>query len=122
MLSKLRPYQSYFIMKEHFFDLSSLPQLKVPDDKFDVRYIHTDNISVAFNTLLKGAEVPEHEHLHETVDYVQEGVLEMTVAGITVLMEAGMVARVPSHVPHSARAITACKVINVFYPVREDFK
>lgn len=31
------------------------------------------------------------------------------------------VARVPSNLVHSVRAITNCKVINIFYPVREDF-
>jgi hypothetical protein len=33
-----------------------------------------------------------------------------------------MVARVPGNVPHSARAISDCRVINIFYPVREDFE
>jgi quercetin dioxygenase-like cupin family protein len=109
-------------MDQHFFEQSALPALPVPNDMFDVRFISTENITVAFNILKAGAEVPLHEHLHETIDHIQEGVLEMRVGNETVFLKAGMVAKVPSHVPHSARAITDCRVINIFYPVREDFK
>jgi quercetin dioxygenase-like cupin family protein len=111
----------YCTMKQHFFEYDALPVLPVQNNLFDVRFISTDNITVAFNLLKKGAAVPPHEHLHETIDYVLEGELEMTVDEETVLMQAGMVARVPSHTPHSARAVSDCRVINIFYPVREDF-
>jgi quercetin dioxygenase-like cupin family protein len=107
---------------KHFFQRSQLPALAVPDDRYDVRFIHTDNITVAFNELKTGAVVPLHTHLHETIDYVQEGTLQMTIGEETMEMSAGAVARVPSNVPHSAMAITNCKVINVFYPLREDFE
>lgn len=109
-------------MKQHFFEYNTLPVLPVQNDLFDVRFVSTNNITVAFNILKKGAAVPLHEHIHETIDYIQEGELEMTIAGETVLMQAGMVARVPGNVPHSARAISDCRVINIFYPVREDFE
>jgi quercetin dioxygenase-like cupin family protein len=108
-------------MGQRFFYYTQLPSLAVPNDLFDVRFISTNNITVAFNTLKAGAEVPVHEHIHETIDYIQEGELEMTIGDETIRMFAGMVARVPSSIPHSARAITHCKVINIFYPVREDF-
>lgn len=109
-------------MDQHFFYHTQLPKLAVPNDLFDVRFISTANITVAFNELKAGAEVPVHEHVHETIDCIQEGELEMNIGNETVRMFAGMVALVPSHVLHSARAITNCKVINIFYPVREDFK
>ena len=109
-------------MDQHFFYYTQLSKLPVPGDLFDVRFISTENITVAFNTLKAGAEVPVHEHIHETIDYVLEGELEMSIGNETIRMYAGMVARVPSHIVHSARAITNCKVINIFYPVREDFK
>jgi quercetin dioxygenase-like cupin family protein len=108
------------IMK-HFFQQSELSKLAVADNRFDVRFIHANNITVAFNELKAGAEVPVHTHLHETIDYIQEGTLEMTIGKETVEMRAGTVARVPSNIPHSAKAVTDCKVINFFYPAREDF-
>lgn len=109
-------------MDQRFFYYTQLPSLAVPNNLFDVRFISTANITVAFNTLKAGAEVPEHEHIHETIDYIQEGELEMSIGNETIRMYAGMVARVPSNIAHSARAVTNCKVINIFYPVREDFK
>lgn len=107
---------------KHFFRLSELPKLAAPSDLFEVRFLHTDNITVAFNELKAGAEVPAHQHLHETIDYVQEGELQMTIGDQTVQMHGGTVARISSNIPHSAKAITDCTVINFFYPAREDFK
>lgn len=109
-------------MEKSFFRLSELPMLDIPDEKFDVRFIHTRNITVAFSTLIAGAVVPLHAHVHETIDFVQEGELEMRVGELTVRLHASMVFRVPPGVVHSARAITDCKVINIFYPAREDFQ
>ena len=109
-------------MEHTFFTYDSLPRLAVKNELFDVRFLSTQNITVAFNIIKKGATVPLHEHIHETIDFVQEGKLEMTVGKETVLMQAGMVARVPASVAHSAKALTNCKVINVFFPVREDFE
>jgi len=106
---------------KYFFEFSELPKLQVQDDRFDVRFVHTDNITVAFNQLKAGAEVPAHTHIHETIDYIQEGTIEMKIGNETVIINAGAVARVPSNVPHSAKAVTDCKVINFFYPMREDF-
>ncbi len=37
------------------------------------------------------------------------------------LLTSGMAAFMPSNTPHSAKAITECKVIDCFLPVREDF-
>lgn len=37
-------------------------------------------------------------------------------------MKQGMVAVIPSNTNHSARAITNVELIDIFYPVREDFK
>jgi quercetin dioxygenase-like cupin family protein len=107
---------------KHFAKLSELPKLSVPNDLFDVRFIHTDNITVAFNKLKAGAEVPSHQHIHETIEYVQEGELEMKIGTETVQMNGGTVARIPANTPHSAKAITNCCVINFFYPARDDFK
>ena len=106
---------------KHFFQLSELPKLAVPSDLFEVRFLHADNITVAFNELKAGAEVPAHQHVHETIDFVQQGTLQLTIGEETILMNAGSVARVPSNIWHSAKAVSDCKVINFFYPAREDF-
>jgi quercetin dioxygenase-like cupin family protein len=69
-----------------------------------------------------GATLPEHSHPHEQVVNVIEGELEFTMGGEVKNMKPGGVAVVPGNVPHSAKGITDCRVIDVFYPVREDYR
>jgi quercetin dioxygenase-like cupin family protein len=109
-------------MQKLLFNISELPQLPAPNELFDARFIHTENMTVCFNELKAGALIPMHEHLEETIDYVQCGELKMQVAGETFIMKAGTVTKIASFVPHAAQALTDCTVINVFYPARKDFK
>ena len=53
---------------------------------------------------------------------VISGKLELTIDKETRVLEGGMSAIIPSNVPHTAKGITDCKVIDVFYLVREDYK
>jgi len=46
----------------------------------------------------------------------------MTVAGETRLLEPGMVAVIPPEARHSGRALADCYILDVFYPVREDYR
>ncbi|MBE9488915.1 MAG: cupin domain-containing protein [Bacteroidetes bacterium] len=86
------------------------------------RFVHTNNNTIGFVELDEGAILPEHFHIHEQTTQIIEGKLEMTIGGETKILEPGMLTIIPSNVPHSARAITYCKVTDVFYPVREDYK
>ena len=53
---------------------------------------------------------------------VLEGVLELTVNGEVSRLEPGDVFVIPPDAPHSGRALTACRVLDVFAPVREDYR
>ncbi len=48
--------------------------------------------------------------------------MEFTLDGETQMLLPGMGAFIASNVLHGAKAVTACKVIDVFTPVREDYK
>ena len=72
-------------------------------------------------TIKEVADLPEHEHPHEQWTNLISGELEFDIAGGKTVMTAGMTAYIPSNTPHSAKAITECKVIDCFMPVREDF-
>lgn len=85
-------------------------------------FAHSDGMTVAFWTIEAGAALPEHSHPHEQISSVLEGQFEMTVAGETQILEAGMVAVIPSGVAHSARALTACRVVDAFHPAREEYR
>jgi quercetin dioxygenase-like cupin family protein len=82
---------------------------------------HSEKATFAHVTLLKGAIVAEHQHIQEQWTHVIEGQLLFNLNGEEKLLTAGMTAFMPSNVPHSAKAITECKVIDCFLPVREDF-
>jgi quercetin dioxygenase-like cupin family protein len=85
-------------------------------------FIHTNNQTLAFWDVTAGSAVPEHQHPQEQVVTVREGQFELTVNGETKLMDKGMTAIIPGNIKHSGIAITDCKLLDVFYPVREDYK
>jgi quercetin dioxygenase-like cupin family protein len=50
------------------------------------------------------------------------GSFELTIDGETLELEAGSVVIIPPNAVHSGRARTGCYVMDVFYPVREDYR
>jgi quercetin dioxygenase-like cupin family protein len=69
-----------------------------------------------------GITLPEHSHPHEQVSNIIDGVFEFTINGNIERLESGSAAVIPPDMPHSGKSITKCHIIDVFYPVREDFK
>ena len=86
------------------------------------RFIHGNRSTVAFWEIKAGSRVPAHSHIHEQVTHIIEGELQMNVGGVKYNFTAGTVHVIPSNVEHDAFAVTDCKVIDVFTPVREDYK
>lgn len=103
-----------------FIDLSDVEQLE-PVPGFRGHFVHSDNMTVAHWTIEADARLPEHSHPHEQVANVVAGEFELTVDGKTRILGPGTVALIPSNIPHSGRAITQCRIIDVFHPVREDY-
>src|SRR5687767_4094571 len=89
---------------------------------FTGRFIHGDKSTVAFWEITAGSRVPLHSHIHEQVTHIIEGELQMNIGGVKYNFIAGTVHVIPSNVEHDALAIINCKVIDVFTPVREDYK
>ncbi|UCH98524.1 MAG: cupin domain-containing protein [Candidatus Aminicenantes bacterium] len=89
---------------------------------FHVRFVHSENMTFAYWNIDAGSALPEHSHPHEQVFNITEGELELIIDGEAQIMKPGQAAVIPGNVPHSGKAITDCKVIDVFYPVREDYK
>ena len=85
-------------------------------------YAHGDNMSFGYVELEPGSSVPMHQHIHEQITYIIEGELDMVIGGKSCLLTGGMYHVIPSNTPHSAIAKTGCKVIDVFSPVREEYK
>lgn len=93
-----------------------------PIPGFHGRFVHGDKMTLAFWRIEAGAAAPTHQHPHEQVFHLMEGRFELTVENMTDVYETGAVVTIPSNVPHSARAITESRVLDVFYPVREDMR
>jgi quercetin dioxygenase-like cupin family protein len=88
---------------------------------FRARFIDSANMTFALWDIDAGASLPEHAHPHEQVVHLLEGELSLTVAGINKVMKTGSVAVIPSNARHFGKAVTVCRVLEVFYPLREDF-
>jgi quercetin dioxygenase-like cupin family protein len=104
-----------------FVNLTDLP-LKTLLPGISGNLIHTEGLTLGYWNIEKGAILPAHSHIHEQVTHVLSGQLEMTVNGEVSIIEVGKVALIPSNIVHSAIALTDCFALDVFSPVREDYK
>lgn len=104
-----------------FLNLKDIEE-KEPLPGFKVRFIHSENMTFAHWKIEKGASLPAHSHPHEQAAHVLEGEFELTIGDETRVLTSDMGAVIPSNVPHSGRAITECRIIDTFYPVREDYR
>ncbi len=86
------------------------------------KLVHTQNMSLAFWEVEKGAEVPEHSHMNEQVMQVLEGSFEFTLDGKTQVYGPGDLVIIAPHIPHSGKALTDCKLMDTFSPTREEYK
>ena len=85
-------------------------------------YAHGENMTFGLVELKAGSSVPLHHHIHEQTTYIVEGQLDMVIGGQSYTLTAGMYHVIPSNTPHSAIAKADRKAIDVFSPVREDYK
>ena len=104
-----------------FLNLHELEEKQIVPG-FKAHFVHSQNMTFAYWDIEAGAVLPEHSHPHEQVANMIAGEFELTVNGETKVLRPGSVAIVPSDSVHSGRAITICRIIDVFYPVREDYR
>ena len=86
------------------------------------KMVHLNNMTISYWKIKKGSVLPEHSHPHEQTTNVIEGQLKLTVGEVTRVVEPGTIVAIPADIAHSGVAVTDCTVIDVFSPVREDYK
>jgi quercetin dioxygenase-like cupin family protein len=105
-----------------YFNLVNEKESKEVIPGFFARFLHTENVTLVFWEAKAGSTFPEHTHLHEQISTIQQGKFQLTVNGETRILEDGVTAIIPSNTKHSGIALTDCKLLDIFYPVREDYK
>ena len=87
----------------------------------DRQIITGQNLMLARVLLKKGSIVPEHSHENEQLTYIVEGALKFWIGGQEIVISAGEVLCIPSHMPHKAEAMEDTVDLDVFYPPRQDW-
>ena len=89
---------------------------------FQGRFLHTDRVTVVHWNVQEGAQLPEHSHPHEQISTLIAGTFIMVIDGIETQLTAGSIAIIPPNAIHSGHAVTSCQFVDVFQPVREDYR
>lgn len=102
-------------------EIDLLPQNEIKEG-FKTRFVHTENLTLGYLDVEEGAILPMHAHFHEQVTQVLEGKFEMTIGEQTKIYENGQIAVIAPNVIHGGKALTKCKIFDIFCPVREDYQ
>lgn len=85
-------------------------------------YAHGEAMTLGHVEIKAGSILGEHRHVHEQITLIIEGQLDMVIGGEPYSLTKGNYHVIPSNTLHSAVAVTDCIVIDVFNPVREDYR
>ena len=86
------------------------------------RFLHGASSTLSYVTIIKGSRLPTHQHMHEQITHIIEGELEMIIGDQQFVFTPGSVHVIPGNMPHSAYALTDCKVLDFFSPARDDYR
>jgi quercetin dioxygenase-like cupin family protein len=84
--------------------------------------VHTERITMSLLRLKKGAVVPRHQHENEQITTLEEGRLRFVFDDKECDLAAGETLEIPSNVPHSVEALEDSLALDLFAPVREDWR
>jgi len=108
------------------FRWEDMPREKVTDD-ISRRLVTGDRMMLAHVYLDRGSVVPRHAHENEQLTYILEGALRFWIGEEgsedeeELVVRAGEVLHIPSHVPHEAEALEDTLDVDVFSPPRQDW-
>jgi quercetin dioxygenase-like cupin family protein len=82
-----------------------------------------EKMMMVLNKTLPGHTVPLHSHPHEQIGMVYGGKAKLQIGDEERIVEKGDFYCIPANVPHSDIAIgnEPFVMLDIFYPVREDF-
>lgn len=89
---------------------------------YSARFVQSPNMTIAYWNIKSGSPMPQHAHPNEQVTTLLEGEFMMTIGDETHHLKAGSVMVIPPDVVHSGLPLTNCRIIDVFYPKREEYR
>jgi quercetin dioxygenase-like cupin family protein len=90
-------------------------------DLISRQMVHGESATVGRLLLARGAVVPRHSHVSEQYSLILSGALRFVFDDREVIVNAGEMLFIPSHVPHSAVALEDTEDLDFFAPRREDW-
>jgi quercetin dioxygenase-like cupin family protein len=105
------------------FRWDDMPKEQV-NDLLSRRLITGERMMIGHVYLEKGCVVPLHSHDNEQITYILEGALHFYLGadeGEEVVVRAGEVLMIPSHLPHKAIALEDTLDVDIFCPPRADW-
>lgn len=102
------------------YKLNEIPEEQVTE-LFARRFFTGEKLTFAFINMKKGCIVPQHHHDSEQFSYAITGALQFRIGGEELILKAGELVQIPSHIPHEAVALEDFTGIDVFSPIRTDW-
>ncbi|MDP2497484.1 MAG: cupin domain-containing protein [Candidatus Palauibacterales bacterium] len=108
------------------FRWEDMPKEKVTDE-ISRRLVTGERMMLAHVYLDRGSVVPRHAHENEQLTYILEGALRFWIGEEgsedeeELVVRAGEVLHIPSHVAHKAEALEDTLDVDVFSPPRQDW-
>ncbi len=107
---------SYFAHPEEARRLQIFPGV-------EIQTLAGEGLMLSLVVMEPGAVVERHAHPHEQMGMLLEGELTFTIGEETRTLHPGEMWRIPGGVPHGATAGPAgCRALDLFHPVREDYR
>lgn len=104
-----------------FYNLDDVTPF-VPLDGFQMQSITGGDMMANWVRIEPHRELARHQHPHEQLGVMLEGVMELTIGDETRSLKPGDAYTIPGGVPHYARTFdVGCLVLDIFSPPREDY-
>jgi quercetin dioxygenase-like cupin family protein len=82
-----------------------------------------EKMMMSYVELQPGSVVAEHSHPHEQVGMIMEGRATFYIGGEEKTLGPGDMYRIPGNVKHRVVALDKLvKVLDIFHPIREDYR
>ncbi len=105
----------------YFVDLMNAKEKEIAPG-VTIRTAWGDKVMLSLVRFSPGSTVPMHSHPHEQAGIILEGELNFTIGGETRRVKAGDTYIIPGGVEHGSTADQPCLCLDIFHPIRDEYK